>query len=753
MAKRIRIQADDRATVAGANLIDYASSNTANFFRGEAVSLEIAMINAGVFLLSGDITTSNLKIYDSDGTTLLVDETILPAALNSAFTAEQWRNGTSHLMEVLIPAAKTEEFTAGMCDVLLTATTSAGQSVYIEGRISVRQTTGLTAVTPTTPAPPAAYTTAEVDALIAEIGQLEDGIYRIEANASPTTDMRAAIQAGLDSGAGIVELGVGTFRVTTVYSAPGTNKAEGAYGLEIPTGVTLRGQGWQTIVEIHGYGGAVTGVGIAPAGFRTASTDYGAAHDVTLQDFKLLASSQIESSGNLLNIVHARNWTMINLWIAGSYYHGTEIDQSDNIRFFRCRYSGSYSSTTTGTTIQLDNGNAGPRSTAPTGNLVSNLLWEDCIFEARPDTDVGQRDIELCHNSNMAVDGVTFRGCKFYARAIDAYVSVIDANTANDPEYIKNFTVENCEFHLPHYKAIGILIDQQSGCLLRSIHIRNNKFIGRSAAFIRVGSGTSITYNATQADRIDCRIEDNVFVWTPETWVGGADFHFVIANAWHSLRIRRNNFICEGNMPGSGGLNYCDMIRTAQNFSVDVSENVISWNGTPPSITGKAGIYVDQTLTDAAGTTLAVAMRDNVVSVTGGTFEYGVTLFRGTTSPDISANVFSGNVGVGMGAAYNGARVGGQGSGSMRESGLALPVRSVTGATTATQQDGVIRCNATSGAFAVTLPDYRWRRAFIIEKTDASGNAITVGTVTLTSQYSSCLVTSDGAANYVTKLS
>lgn len=85
----------------------------------------------------------------------------------------------------------------------------------------------------------------------------------------------------------------------------------------------------------------------------------------------------------------------------------------------------------------------------------------------------------------------------------------------------------------------------------------------------------------------------------------------------------------------------------------------------------------------------------------------------------------------------------------------------VTSATTATTDDGLILANATGGAFTVTLPNPTTARntSITIKRLNAGGNAVTVGgTVdgtlnrTLTSQYATMTVWSDGSAWYRTSV-
>jgi hypothetical protein len=89
----------------------------------------------------------------------------------------------------------------------------------------------------------------------------------------------------------------------------------------------------------------------------------------------------------------------------------------------------------------------------------------------------------------------------------------------------------------------------------------------------------------------------------------------------------------------------------------------------------------------------------------------------------------------------------------------------ITTTYTATDLDSLILCNATGGAFTVTLPAVAGvsGKKLTIKKTDASGNAVTVdgngaetidgaATASLASQYKYISVISNGVGWFVTSL-
>ena len=81
-------------------------------------------------------------------------------------------------------------------------------------------------------------------------------------------------------------------------------------------------------------------------------------------------------------------------------------------------------------------------------------------------------------------------------------------------------------------------------------------------------------------------------------------------------------------------------------------------------------------------------------------------------------------------------------------------VTTVTATYTVSDTDSIIICDATSGTFTITFPAAAAakNKVFFLKKTDASANAITLGTIdgsskSLGSQYDSYIVGSDGT-NY-----
>jgi hypothetical protein len=94
--------------------------------------------------------------------------------------------------------------------------------------------------------------------------------------------------------------------------------------------------------------------------------------------------------------------------------------------------------------------------------------------------------------------------------------------------------------------------------------------------------------------------------------------------------------------------------------------------------------------------------------------------------------------------------------------GLVANVVSKTGAYTATASDHVILCDASGGAFTITLPAASGVTGLIlhVKKTDSSGSAVTIDgnsaetidgdlTIDLSLQYESVTIVSDGTSWHI----
>lgn len=570
-----------------------------------------------------------------------------------------------------------------------------------------------------------------------------------------TTDDRAAIQTALDAaeaaGGGLVRLRAGTWAVNTVNSPASGDKAAGAYGLEIPSNVTLAGDGDATIIKIVSGGAfGVVGVGISPKGMRTATTDFGASSNVRLRNFKITAATQIDSAGTLINLVHAQDWLVEGVHIAGCYYHGVEIDQSRRLTFRNCRWSGAYTSGS-GSWVQLDYGAAGPvnRPPAITTRLVEDLQFEGCQFDARPDTDTSTRDIELTHNiSELQLNRVTFRNSSMTGRAVSG-TNIMDIAGANTGGWVRALLVEGCTFVTAHHGQWAFYMMQNSGQTFRDITFANNRFTGPSRQVIWAGGSTTATSAINNQYRRGLTIRGNAFYFDKTGMPGSAaDYLLLLANQWSDLVIEDNDFYGIGDFPGGAAVNsYSAVMRLGNNWSMAVRRNKIAWEGNNFA-SNRAGIYISQEAADQAGYTRTHFIEDNLVDSENANWSYGILDQAGTSVPASRAYSFNGNFSNGATSQQNNClATGPTTAGTSMRGGVAAAVRSITANTTLTEQDNIVNCDTTSGSITVTAPNVLYRRAYTLWKTSAS-NSLICGSTTVTSNGEGIYVYSDGSSTF-----
>ena len=407
-----------------------------------------------------------------------------------------------------------------------------------------------------------------------------NGVWTPVVAADGVTDDRAVIQAALDAaeaaGGGTVLLPAGVMRIVTVNSPASGDKAAGAYGLEIPSNVILDGVGPASVLEIHAGGAFGVGVGISPKGMRTATADFGAASNVRLSNFTIRASAQAESSGNLINLVHASDWLIYNVTFGGSLYHGLEIDQSRRIHIANCTWMGSYSGAS-GSWVQFDLGLAGPtnRPATITTALVQDVTFSNCVFQQRPATDPGGTDITLCHAGNQINDRILFEDCVMEGRNLDfASVIGIDAVTAvtNSLKFVR------CTITTANAKSYGFYFANTSA-IVRELVFQDCDFRGPSAVMFMAGGSSSSTYNATQSQRQRLVVKGCSF-WLDKAGLPLAiDINYFNAIAWTHAEVSGNFFRAYGDFIGSVGVSYHTWCKSVNNLCLTWADNRHIWEG------------------------------------------------------------------------------------------------------------------------------------------------------------------------------
>lgn len=572
----------------------------------------------------------------------------------------------------------------------------------------------------------------------------------------PNGTDRAAVQAALDAaeaaGGGIVQLDYGTYTIVTVNSPASGDKAAGAYGLEIPSNVILQGMGDGTLLSIVAGGAFGVGCGISPKGMRTATTDYGAATGVILRDFKIMASAQEDSSGNLLNLVHASYWLVYNVNIGGSLHHGVEIDQSKYIMFRNCRFSGSYSSAASGSWIQFDYGLAGPcnRPVTITTKTVQDVMFEDCVFMERPVGDTSNREIDMSHNaSDLILERITFRNCHFTFRNQASLACIyFDQSGGTSASRLRNIVFERNTFVSQHSSCNVFYMVDNTGRQIDGIRIRDNVFTGKSAGPIWMfGISTPTTAYATTYRR-GLEITGNTFFYDKTALPVSADYNILAIHQWAGLVIRGNRIFGIGDFgAGVNGTNYCSVMRLGNNIDMIVEDNEIIWEGNNVTV-GRTAIYISQEAVDQAGNTVRTVVNRNNVKSAVANWSYGILLQSGTTVPATRIFSMQGNFSNGASSAANQILyTGPTGSSTTSASSSAPAVRSVAASTTLTQQDSILRCDTTSGSITVTQLNAAYRQAFQLIKT-AAANSLTCGSTTVTGLNAMIFVYSDGTTNF-----
>lgn len=168
MARKIRIECEQR-TRAGGVLKCLLTGVQPMFYRGEAITLELALFANGRMIQRADLTY--LKVRWKSGATLLSETVVASSSLSSALTAQQWRQGNGALASVNYTDSATGVLPAGMLTFEVTGTlTVGGESVFASGTVEAVTLAGLLTGTSPTPGPPTSYSKEESAALYAPIG-------------------------------------------------------------------------------------------------------------------------------------------------------------------------------------------------------------------------------------------------------------------------------------------------------------------------------------------------------------------------------------------------------------------------------------------------------------------------------------------------------------------------------------------------------------------------------------------------------
>jgi hypothetical protein len=330
--------------------------------------------------------------------------------------------------------------------------------------------------------------------LMASIGatlKTYQGIYNIVdygAVGDGSTNDRVAIQAAHDAaeadGGGTVFVPEG---IWAVYPTSGISL------LFNGDKVKLKGTGPNSIIRFitSGTGDATVVAnnfeGVAPKGYNTATTNYGAS-GLWIEDIRLEADTNVatattstpsRNAAGLVGIIHSP-WAIIrNVTFGDVVFHQIEINRSRNILIENCNFVGN----TESTRVQFDIGLAAQKSATPTITTIENVWFENCRFAGRDVTtqNVGiPRLIELDHTGNMFWRNINFNRCEFGAvyNTTSAYLGYSLAMDGSSTLMGECLNITNCTFLGDcHGQTVGIYIIPGTG-IIRGIRILNNRFIG-----------------------------------------------------------------------------------------------------------------------------------------------------------------------------------------------------------------------------------------------------------------------------------
>lgn len=325
---------------------------------------------------------------------------------------------------------------------------------------------------------------------ILDYGAVGDGV----------TDNKAAIQAAHDAveaaGGGTVFVPEG---IWAVYPTSGISL------LFNGDKVKLEGTGPNSIIRFitAGTGDATNTAnnfeGIAPKGYNTATTNYGAS-GLWVQNLKLETDNMVATAAStaesrnahgLIGIVHAP-WAIIKEVVFGDIvYHQLEINRSRNVLVEDCLFIGN----TESSRVQIDVGSAGQKSVTPTTTSMENIWFENCRFASRDATsqNIGvPRMIELDHTSNISWKNIGFNRCEFGAvyNTSSSYIGYTLALDGSSLVYGEGLTITNCKFYGDaHGQTSAIHLPPGSG-ILRGVRVENNYFgSGYDCAGTRLAGG------------------------------------------------------------------------------------------------------------------------------------------------------------------------------------------------------------------------------------------------------------------------
>jgi hypothetical protein len=343
-----------------------------------------------------------------------------------------------------------------------------------------------------------------------------DRTYYVESYGAKTGDSiddRAAIQLAITAArttGGVVQFGPGTY---TVVPSSGI-------GIEVPTGVILRGVGSGTIINGITAGSASAFCVISNDDYNTATTDYGA-HSIQVEHLKVTVDAttggQSSNCHSLIGVGHAPSARIQGVTFGGCYYHALEFNRCGAVNgqlvVMDCVFTGSYNQSMP---VEFDGGGALAQvSSTPPTKTVRNIWLQRCRFEQRPAGDASTtQHILLTHNVEDILENVTIRDCVFLCHNPTTFTTTA-SSIAPDTIFtrIRGLTIENCTFIGASLTNTYLLYlpNDASTEQYDQVLVKGNTFSGQYRMGVLVGATAGSTTATLHSTRRGIRIENNMF--------------------------------------------------------------------------------------------------------------------------------------------------------------------------------------------------------------------------------------------------
>lgn len=405
-------------------------------------------------------------------------------------------------------------------------------------------------------------------------------------------DDRAAIQAALDAcedaNGGIVLLGARTYRVEALTVTPVGTQSSGCTGIEIPSNTILRGHGKSSVLQgtsatFRGTGGVVN-----LKGYQTASTAYGAANNVIIENLTIeaplsnpvidnAANDPEKSCGNLLNLVHGRYIMCRNIWINESRYHAIEINQCSDLVFEDIQIRGSHTAT-----IQFDCGDAGPKSNLISGIAIRRAVFNRVHLYARPATDTAQQDVDVAHASNQEISDIIWNDCLFETNSAASVQNSFAPSGGLTGVVLARWRIDNCKFYVNTRLGKALNLQYGSGLTINGFSFENNYIYSYAPAPVYVGGSTSV-FNEWQY-RNTIVVNRNTIILDKSSYILEESVFGVSFSNCNNVEFIGNRVEMVGNSSVDIANTLNSIVWAGANRNIDIRDNFIRNSGTSTGV-------------------------------------------------------------------------------------------------------------------------------------------------------------------------